>query len=339
MKLSIIVPVYNTAGDDKLAFCMDSLVNQTIDDYEILAVNDASTDNSFEVLSRYEEKYPKKVKVIDLKENMRQGGARNVGIKASEGEWIGFIDSDDWITPDYYEKLIKKGEETGADVVGCGYSIVHEHTFEPGVIKNNFTSEQTGIITAEKRHALLKDSGSMVMKVYRASLIKENDLNFPEKMFYEDNCAGPVWAMYFKHLEYIPEPMYYYYQHDTSTVHTITAARCKDRVKAAEMMLSEMKRRGFFDEYKSEIESVFTTTFLINTVFSYMRIKKGKRYSFIKNMRKRMLEEFPAFRSNPLYGKYMDNEQKKYIDMLVNYPLRFYIQYSCLWIYRDLKQK
>ena len=118
MKLSVIVPVYNMAGDGKLNFCLDSLVGQTLDDYEIIAVNDASTDNSMEILRQYESKYPEKVKVIDLPVNRHQGGARNAGIKTAKGEWIGFIDSDDWIAPETYEKLIKKGEETGADVVG-----------------------------------------------------------------------------------------------------------------------------------------------------------------------------------------------------------------------------
>jgi len=337
MKLSIIVPVYNTASDNKLSFCMDSLVNQTIADYEIIAVNDASTDDSLEVLRGYEKKYPGKVIVIDSKENLRQGGARNLGIKAARGEWMGFIDSDDWITPDYYERLIGKGEETGADVVGCGYSVVYEQTFETGIVKVNTDNCNIGELTPEKRHEYLKDTGSMVMKVYRSSLIKDNDLVFPEKIFYEDNCAGPIWAMYYRHYEYIPEPMYYYYQHDTSTVHTITAERCNDRVVAAETMLSEMKKRGFFDEYKTEIESIFVTSFFVNTLFSYMRIKKGRKYSFVKYLRDRMIAEFPDFRKNPGYGKYMDEEQKKYVDILMKNPVRFYLQYSALWFYRDLR--
>ena len=115
MKLSIIVPVYNTASDGKLSFCLDSLVNQSINDYEIIAVNDASTDDSLEILESYKSQYPDKFKIINSSENIRQGGARNLGIKAAVGEWIGFIDSDDWITTDCYEKLIKRGEETGAD--------------------------------------------------------------------------------------------------------------------------------------------------------------------------------------------------------------------------------
>ena len=138
MKLSIIVPVYNMAADGKLEYCLESLINQTIEDYEIIAVNDASTDNSLEILKAYEAKYPDKFKVVTYTVNKRQGGAKNEGLKVAKGEWIGFIDSDDWISSDYYEKLINKALETGADVVGCDYSLVHEHTYEVGqVVKNN----------------------------------------------------------------------------------------------------------------------------------------------------------------------------------------------------------
>ncbi len=336
MTLSIIVPVYNTAADNKLAFCLDSLVNQTIADYEIIAVNDASTDDSLDVLLRYKEKYPDLFKVIDLPVNRHQGGARNEGIKEAAGEWIGFIDSDDWITPDFYEKLIKKGEETGADVVGCGYSVVHTQTYEKGKAISEITPEMTGVMTAEKRKSFLRNSGSMVMKVYRASLIRENHLDFPEKIFYEDNCAGPVWAMYYKHFEYVDEPMYYYYQHGTSTVHTITAERCMDRLTAGEKMLSELKSRGFFNEYRDEIENIFTVTYFVNTLFSYMRVKKGRRFSTVRHMRKRMLEEFPDFRKNADYGRFMDEEQKKYVDILMKSPLRFYAEYGLRWFVRDV---
>jgi len=337
MKLSIIVPVYNTAGDNKLAFCLDSLVAQTIKDYEIIAVNDASTDNSLEVLESYKERYPELVRVIDCKVNKHQGGARNEGIKVAKGEWIGFIDSDDWITPDYYEKMIAKGEETGADTVGCGYTVVNSQTFEKGRIVRDIKPEQIGVQTPEKKKIFLNNVSSMVMKVYRSSLIKENALSFPENIFYEDNCAGPVWCMYFKHFEYVDEPMYYYYQHDTSTVHTITKERCNDRVVAAEKMLAEMKARGFYDEYRTGIESNYITSFFINTVFSYMRMKKGRKLSFVKHLKDRMMEEFPDFRNNPEYCNRTDAEQRKYVDILLNNPLRFFVQYSLLWKYRDIK--
>lgn len=336
-KLSVIIPVYNMAKDGNLNFCLDSIINQDYKDLEIIAVNDASTDNSLEILREYERRYPEKVKVVTYKDNRHQGGARNEGIKYATGEWIGFIDSDDWVAADYFSKLITKGEETGADVVGCTFNLVNKHTFEVGKIAKTNTIDQSGEFDAEKRKRFLENTGSSVTKIYRASLIHDNNLSFPEHIFYEDNAAGPVWAMYFKHFEYIDEPLYYYYQHDSSTVHTITAERCNDRMTAGEMMLSEIKKRGFLEEYHDEIESIFTTIYFTNTIFSYMRIKKGKKYSVIKHIKKRMMEEFPDFRSNKNYGKFMDDEQKRYVDLMMKNSLAFYIKYSLLWIYRDLR--
>ncbi len=336
-KLSVIIPVYNMAKDGNLNFCLDSIINQDYKDLEIIAVNDASTDNSLEILREYERRYPEKVKVVTYKDNRHQGGARNEGIKYATGEWIGFIDSDDWVAADYFSKLITKGEETGADVVGCTFNLVNSHTFEVGKIAKTNTIDQSGEFDTEKRKRFLENNGSSVTKIYRASLIRDNNLTFPEHIFYEDNAAGPVWAMYFKHFEYIDEPLYYYYQHDSSTVHTITAERCNDRMTAGEMMLSEIKKRGFLEEYHDEIESIFTTIYFTNTIFSYMRIKKGKKYSVIKHIKKRMMEEFPDFRSNKNYGKFMDDEQKRYVDLMMKNSLAFYIKYSLLWIYRDLR--
>ena len=154
MKLSIIVPVYNMADGGKLEFCLDSLLNQTILDYEIITVNDASTDGSLDILRSYEARYPQKIKVITYPVNRRQGGAKNEGLKAASGEWIGFIDSDDWITPDFYEKLLKRAGETGTDRNRQGY------------------------------------------------------LNFT-------------------HFENVDEPVYFYFQHDTSTVHYIAEEKCR----------------------------------------------------------------------------------------------------------------
>ena len=339
MNLSIIVPVYNMASDGKLNFCLDSLLNQTYKgEYEIIAVDDASTDDSLSVLREYESKHPGMFKVIESRVNRHQGGARNLGIAEASGEWISFIDSDDWVSPDFYEKLIGRALETGADVVGCCYSLVSSQTFEVGEIARDEFKMASGEFTDERRRDFLNHLSSMVTKIYKSSLIKDNDLSFPEGIFYEDNAAFPIWAMYYKRFEYVDEPLYYYYQHDTSTVHTITASRCADRMEAAEFMLSEIKKRGFLDKYRPEIENIFTTVYFVNTLFSYMRMPHGRKYSVVRTLRKRMLEEFPDFRKNEFYGRYMDDEQKKYVDILMANSFSFYVRYTLLWMYRDLKK-
>ena len=134
MRLSVIVPVYNMAGEDKLKHCLDSLVGQTLPDgeIEIIAVDDCSTDNSFELMQDYEKRYPGRFIAIHSPVNHHQGGAKNIGLGRAKGEWLGFIDADDWVVPDYYERLIGKALETGADMVGCDYNLTDEHSFKVG---------------------------------------------------------------------------------------------------------------------------------------------------------------------------------------------------------------
>ena len=214
MKLSIIVPVYNMAADGKLQFCLNSLVNQTITDYEIIAVDDCSTDNSLEILRSYEKKFPEKVRVIASPVNKKQGGAKNLGLSVAAGEWIGFIDSDDWVTADFYERLLKRAEETGADMVGCDYHLTDEHSMKIGQIVHNNKQSQTGELSKEKYRSLILDSGSLVVKIYRRHIILDYPNRFPENIFYEDNAISNSWMLRAKHFEYIEEPLYYYYQHD-----------------------------------------------------------------------------------------------------------------------------
>lgn len=339
MKLSIIVPVYNMASEDKLKHCMDSLLAQEIEDYEIIAVDDASTDSSLEILKQYEDGYPKKVKVIHYAENKRQGGAKNEGLKAASGDWIGFIDSDDWIAPDFYRKLIARAEETGADVVGCDYSLVQEYTFAPGkVIQNNFV-EQTGILNREKHGRLIMRPGSMVVKVYRHEVIQKNGLDFPSGIFYEDNCAGSLWSLYFTHFERVEEPLYFYYQHEVSTVHVVTEAKCRDRMVAAVLLYEECKARGFLEEYRTELEYRFAELYFVNTLFSYMIGMKGRKLAFVKELKRGMLERYPDFQANSYYRQYTDAEEQKMIAMLMQSEVRFFVYYRLLLFYRKVRKR
>lgn len=337
MLLSIIVPVYNMAADGKLNYCMDSLVNQTITDYEIIAVNDASTDNSLEILRDYEAKYPEKVRVVTYGTNKRQGGAKNEGLKVATGEWIGFIDSDDWIAPEYYEKLLRKAEETGADLVGCDYSLVSEHTFSVGRVVENNTEDQTGGLDEEKHKKLLMRPGSMVVKIYKHSAIRDNQLEFPSGIFYEDNCAGPLWSLYFEHFERVAEPLYYYYQHAASTVHGISEERCRDRMQAEEIFYQECCKRGFLEKYRREIEYRFAELSYVITVFSYMQGTKRPKLSFVKELRKTVTDKFPDFEENEYYKRFTGGEEQRLIAMQGKSDLVFYWYYRLQLLVRRLR--
>ncbi len=338
MKLSVIVPVYNMAAEDKLTWCLNSLVNQTISDYEIIAVDDCSTDDSLEILRRYENRYPDRFKVIASPVNRKQGGAKNLGLEAAKGEWIGFIDSDDWVTPDFYEKLINRGEETGADLVGCDYHLTGEHSMKIGQVVHNNRQSQTGVLTKEKYRSLILDSGSLVVKVYKRHIIYDYPNRFPENIFYEDNAISNSWMLRAKRFEYLEEPLYYYYQHDASTVHTITPKRCEDRMEAARVMVREAKEFGFLEEYYPEIESSFTTLFYVNTLFSYMAGVKKRKYGFVKSLGREMRETFPGFMKNQYYQERVHQEERKLIRMHMKSTLYFMLYYKALWGYRNFRK-
>lgn len=335
MKLSIIVPVYNMAADNKLRFCLDSLISQSISDYEIIAVDDASTDGSLEILKEYESKYPWKFKVIQSYENVKQGGARNKGLDAARGRWIGFVDSDDWAAPDMYAKLIKKAEVTGADVVGCDYCMADTHTMKVGKIMPNNTSDQTGPLDHERYKKLVINPGSMVIKVYLKAVIDLNNLRFPEKTYYEDNCASPIWMLHFTHFQKVEEPLYYYYQHDSSTVHEISAEKCEARLAMGKRLIEEARRRGIYKPYRQEFEFAFAKLYYMNTLFTYMLGVKRPKLEFLKKIAEGIRQEFPDFQDNIYYQGAFDDEQKKLAAMHMESPLKFMLYYRLLCFYRD----
>ena len=380
MQLSIIVPVYNMAEDERLAWCLESLVNQQtlegepLEDYEIIAVDDCSTDNSADVLRAYAEQYIEKVRVYFGDRNRHQGGAKNQALAHARGEWIAFIDADDWVAEDYFARLMAKAQETGADCVGTDYCIVHKHTMEPGPVVANSRAEQAGPVDDARRRSLLLDFGSLCVKIYRRRIVYGEMVFraagdgrpprlaiFPEDIFYEDNAVAKTWVMRIHHFEYVPGPLYYYYQHDDSTVHTISLRRLMDRRTSGRLMIEEARRRGYLDAYRPEIEYAFTVLFYKNTLFGAMQSLKDEEvrnaaaadkpcpgaapadrvyrsvYDFVTDLACEMKETFPDFQNNPYYQDRTDAEEKKLIAMQMASPRRFYAYYRMLWFYRRIR--
>ena len=305
MKLSIIVPVYNMASDGKLNYCLDSLAAQTISDYEVITVDDASTDESFSILLEYEKKYPGKFKAVHSEVNKRQGGAKNIGLSLAKGEWIGFIDSDDWILPTMYEKLIGRAEETGADMVGCDYCLTDEHSMRIGKRVENGKAEQSGVLGNKQCRSLILDSGSLVVKVYRREIFMDSGIRFPEHIFYEDNAISDAVGN----------------QQDFQTV------------------LCNLARFGYLETYRPEICFEYTMLFYVNTLFSYMVGKGHKSLSFIRKMGNELKEAFPNFADNPYYQERVNAEQKKMIAMQQRSTAAFVLYYKALWTWRNFRKK
>ena len=173
--ISVIVPVYNVKP--YLRKCLDSIINQTYKDMEILIVDDGSTDGSGDICDEY--KTDKRVRVFHI-ENKGLSGARNVGLDNAKGDWIAFVDSDDWIEPEMYELLLKGAEETGADIVECGIFM----EFKARTIQ--YPAIQTTVCETEAIEALIgsKIKNQVWNKIWKAECFA--DIRFPEGHNSED---------------------------------------------------------------------------------------------------------------------------------------------------------
>ena len=178
--VSIVVPVYNT--QKYLKKCLDSLVEQTVQDIEIIAVNDGSTDESGMILETYQNQFPKKVKVIS-QENAGISAARNKGIEAATGKYITFIDSDDSIDLQFCEKMLKKIEEEQLDVAVCDFYEVDEDSCEK---KYNKIIDFNSTTVYEESRLLFHVNTSPWNKLYRKEFLDDHKILFPLGVKYED---------------------------------------------------------------------------------------------------------------------------------------------------------
>lgn len=298
-KVSIIVPIYNV--EKYLRRCLDSLVNQTMQEIEVILVNDASPDSSDVIMKEYERGYPELIKCIFLKENVRLGGARNRGLEVAEGDYVAFVDSDDWVDLDYIEKLYQKAESTGSDIVYADYMMVTDVGKEEP--RANIYPQLCGRLNEAKRKAnlLLTGAGACAC-IIRRDLILDNNLFFQEKMVYEDMALCPLYTCYASCLGRVENAYYYYYQREDSITHETDAEYQKEEAKALLILLNECKGRGIIKQYPDEVEALFTKYFyawgmygIYHGKFSYLPEK------YMKYLAEEMNQHFPNYRNNPYF--------------------------------------
>ena len=263
MKLSIIVPVYNVLP--YIRPCLDSLVGQTMEDYELILIDDGSTDGTAQVLAEYAARYPERI-ILKRVENGGQGRARNIAIDVARGDYLGFIDSDDWIDPSMYEKLCKRAEETGADVAVCDW-----------LIKYSDGREQ--VLSAKVQDHWLAASGSACNKIFRRSLV--GDTRFPEGLWYEDFYFSAMMLLKAKGIAYLEEPLYMYRQSQSSTMRNNNSAKNLDMLTILDMLEEYMLSHGFKDEF----EFFVVNHVLIDSINRVYRQKTPDRNQVLSRLR------------------------------------------------------
>lgn len=249
-KVSVIVPAYNC--EKTLAQCLGNLVHQTLTDIEIIIVNDASTDGTWDVIQRCEAKFSDKVIAINSEENRGPGGARNIGLRYASGEYIGFADSDDIVAVDMFEKLYNKAKEGDYDIVDCAFY------YEEKKMATIYTKEElTGELDGNKRSELIVSGGFLWSHIFKRELLVDSGLVFRENVILED-CEYLMYLLAtVKNIGSVKEVLYNYRCFDTSASKYRNAKRYFNNATATmDALYEKMSVLDNYEEVKMAIEYV-----------------------------------------------------------------------------------
>lgn len=308
IKVSVVVPVYNTGK--YLEKCLDSLVNQTLAELELVVVDDGSTDNSPEIIRRYAEQYPARVRAF-RQENGGQAVARNAGIRECRGEYIGFMDSDDYVEKEMFERLYLAAVRENADLAECTYRYVkaegdRELPLKPyGSVRNY----------RDNRDMFRNPLVSPWNKLYRAELLRKDIAYFPEGRIYEDTAFFIKLIPYVKKSVLVEEPFVTHILREGSTMTINKSRRIGDIFPVLEDILSCYEKAGEYGKYRDELEYFCVKILLCSSLERISRIEDaGLRKEFLGKTLGMIGERFPGYRKNP----YMRSGKKELYMRTVN---------------------
>lgn len=265
MKVSVIVPVYNT--EKYLKKCIDSLLNQNFEDYEIIVINDLSPGNAEEIIKSYNDK---KIVYIKNKTNKGIGYNRNLGIKKATGEYVCFIDSDDYVKEDFISKMYNYSKENNLDLCACDYVNVDE---EDNTLEE-FNLSNFGITNYEENNKILCEINlGPCNKLFKKDMLTKNKIEFSEKLKYEDLSFVALSIKNSTKIGKINEQLNYFTVHKNSET-TTRDKRVFDIFKQLDIVRNEYKSGKYLDE--------LTVSVLLNyTIQQRYQIDKDTQSKFI----------------------------------------------------------
>lgn len=299
-ELSVIIPIYNT--EEYLTKCLDSVANQTFKDIEIICVDDGSTDNSLSILNEYKQK-DTRIKIIN-KENGGVSSARNSGIEKSRGTYLTFLDSDDWIDLDLYEKCLEKMKLENADILNFGLMFEPSHTYGKTVESKTFT---------DPFYVLENDfmNCSVYTRIFKSSLIKDNHITFMDDVKYGEDSL--FLTMAFPHAKVItnqPGVYYHYFMRDSSIEHTLGVES---------RLISAIRRCHYMTKYylENEYKNAYDWLLCLCLDITYYRIAELKDAQKQAEYAKQVLDIL----NENLIGKIekIPNDLQEIIDKMGNY--------------------
>ena len=294
MKLSIVIPVYNT--ETYLPACIDSVLDPACSDYEIILVNDGSTDGSEAVCKKYCSRYPSRIRSITT-ENGGLGAARNVGLGLAQGEFVLFLDSDDTLSPGAVSEILAE-LTSDRDMVICDFVSVDP---DGNVLEIMPGCKRCGAVSLRDYPGLLLELPSGCNKICRRSLFLDSGIRFPGRVWYEDLRTMPKLYLRTDRIWACSKSWYRYLTRPGSITRSASLERNLEIVDAMDDLIGFYKEKGSYSDYAAELEYLaFYHIFLVGSV----RVCRGDPGSTVlPRLREAFLSRFPDYESNPYYAE------------------------------------
>lgn len=308
MKFSIIIPVYNVK--DYLPKCVDSVLVQDCHDCEIILVDDGSTDGeSGAICDRYHEAHPELIRVIH-KPNGGLGDARNTGLEAATGEYLLFIDSDDYIDPATLETLRRAVDAYHSDIIDFGFAVD-----AGGVITERHVSTlptERPFTLADTPELLLTEPNAW-SRVWKRSLFLETGIRYPKRVWYEDIRTTTKLFAAADSVVSVPQVFYYYVVRQNSITRNPNVDRNAEILEAFDDLLDWYRQQGLFETYYNELSRLTVDHVLIAASVRVLRI--DKTHPLLARFQAYITENFPDFLENP-YLQQLPRKHKLIITLL-----------------------
>ena len=284
-KVSVIVPIYNV--EKYLDKCVKSLLGQTLEDIEIILVDDGSTDNSGNIAKLFKEQNPNKVKYY-RKENGGLSDARNFGMQYAQGDYIAFLDSDDYIDKNAYQEMYEKAIEENSDYVECDF--IWEYPNKKRVDKREYYFGKQEMLTNVRVVAW--------NKLIKRDIIVNNKLEFPKGLRYEDVEFTYKLIPYLNRTSYVEKPFVHYIQRENSIANDQNK-RNIEIFHVLDNVISYYKDHRLYDEYQDELEYIYTRYSFCSSLKRICKIPDvAIRDELIKYTWDNLNDKFPNWKSN-----------------------------------------
>lgn len=309
-RITIIIPCYNV--DKYIDRCMQSIEEQTLgmQAFQIIIVDDGSTDNTMDKLIMWQAKYPFQIQIIRNSKNRRQGTCRNIGLQKAKCEYIGFVDADDWLEPDMYEKLLTVADIGKCDVVHCESSKDTEFRYWT-TQQEKYTGRLDRLIVidnAEDRGRMIASNllGTYVVtKLYRRSFLEKSRMRFPEKLLFEDIFWMGLLNCYAEKIGLVEERLYHYYMNPDSVSRVRNQEQNRDIMQVNRLLWEEYKKRGLLEsDFAQALSYEMLCTYYLTTVKMIFLRYDEIPYDMFYETQQEILEMVPDFASNPYISDY-----------------------------------